>query len=509
MGFRAKVFIQVLRKRVLLRAGAQLGRKGDQVGKVIVGKPRGVGAPALFHPGAQRRKESVQRRHRPGQEVGLILLVLERRAEQFTEEGWVNLRAAVVMRADVTQIGAVGQGVLGNDIDIAAVEFLVLQRLAVVGGETLTEDGVGRAEAARIGATVKHRVLRHLRIKRFAVRPLERRCKHIMAEPVAEPVVALVAGVPVRQAGVKRHGGKEGQRNQQRAALPIDNERDHECQCDGHQQKVGVDRQTVLVPGKGPTDPIRQIGEADRAGGAKVMLARRIPEAKQGQHYPDNATRQAPKPKLLIVGGHEGCRQGQAVADQTGHNRMGRAQKDLDKVGGGLVRRRIEQNYQQAAKEDIHGSEGDEPGALALLHLEEEHEGHQRDEHVNPGELRGGAFDQHAQLAEEPARLGDQVGRVGLFVLAAADRMEEPFHCPGVTPLHRRICHARNGHIKVERNPQHPQPGHDQHRLPVSPQALSPGGQPHAGYQRPDPDGIEEEQESGLGPDVVEHVVAG
>ena len=39
LGFRAKVLIQVLRKRVLLRAGAQLGRKGDQVGKVLIGKP--------------------------------------------------------------------------------------------------------------------------------------------------------------------------------------------------------------------------------------------------------------------------------------------------------------------------------------------------------------------------------------------------------------------------------------------------------------------------------------
>ena len=63
------------------------------------------------------------------------------------------------------------------------------------------------------------------------------------------------------------------------------------------------------------------------------MLARRIPEAKHGQHDRHDAPCQAPKPELLIMGGHEGCRQGQAVADQAGYNRMGRAQEDLDEVG--------------------------------------------------------------------------------------------------------------------------------------------------------------------------------
>ena len=263
--------------------------------------------------------------------------------------------------------------------------------------EALAEDGVGRAETAGIGAAVEHRVFGHLRIERFAVRALERRGEHVMAEPVAEPVVALVAVEPVGQAGVKRHGGKEPQRDEQRAALAIDHEREDERQRDGHQQQVGVDGQAVLIRGKGPGDPVRQLGEADHAGGTKVMLARRIPEAKQGQHHRDNAARQAPKPELLVMGRHEGGRQGQAIADQAGDDRMGGAQEDLDEVGRGLVGRGIEQHHQQPAQADVHGGEGDDPGALALLHLEEEHEGHQRDKQVHPGELVGGAFDQHAQ----------------------------------------------------------------------------------------------------------------
>ncbi len=68
------------------------------------------------------------------------------------------------------------------------------------------------------------------------------------------------------------------------------------------------------------------------------MLAGRIPEAKQGQHHRDNAPGQAPQPEFLVMGGHEGGGQGQAVADQARHDRMGRAQEDLDEVGRGLVR---------------------------------------------------------------------------------------------------------------------------------------------------------------------------
>ena len=209
------------------------------------------------------------------------------------------------------------------------------------------------------------------------------------------------------------------------------------------------------------------------------------------------------------MGGHEGSRQRQAVADQAGDDRVRGAEKDLDEVGGGLVGRGVEQHHQQPAQADIHGRKGDDPGPLALLHLEEEDEGHQRDEQIHPGELIGGAFDEHAQLAQEPPRFSDQVGRVGLFVLAAADGMEEPFHRAGIAPLHRRIGHARNRHVEVERNPQHPEPGHDQDRLPVGPQALGPDGQPDAGDERTDADGVEEEQQPRLGPDVVEHVVAG
>ena len=53
LGLRAEILVEVFRERVLLRARTQLGREGGQVDEVLVRKPRGVGAPALFHPVAQ------------------------------------------------------------------------------------------------------------------------------------------------------------------------------------------------------------------------------------------------------------------------------------------------------------------------------------------------------------------------------------------------------------------------------------------------------------------------
>ena len=66
-----------------------------------------------------------------------------------------------------------------------------------------------------------------------------------------------------------------------------------------------------------------------------------------------------------------------------------------------------------------------------------------------------------------------------------------------------------NGHVEVEGNAQHPEPGHDQDRLPVGSQAFGADGQPDAGDEGADADGVEEEQQPRLGADVVEHVVAG
>ena len=94
--------------------------------------------------------------------------------------------------------------------------------------------------------------------------------------------------------------------------------------------------------------------ELDCAGGTKVMLARRIPEAKHGQHDRHDAPCQAPKPELLIMGGHEGCRQGQAVADQAGKKTLMRSAEALSGVGLSRTINRPPRNTYMAVREMSH-----------------------------------------------------------------------------------------------------------------------------------------------------------
>src|SRR5205823_220021 len=139
----------------------------------------------------------------------VIPLALLCRAEKFLEERRINLRAAVVMRADVIEIRAVRQGVLRDDINIAAVKVLVLQRLAFVRDEALAKNRVRRTETTRVRAAVQYRILGHLRVQRLAVRPFERWREHIMAEPIPKPMSALLIVRPVRHDGVDWHQGEK------------------------------------------------------------------------------------------------------------------------------------------------------------------------------------------------------------------------------------------------------------------------------------------------------------
>ena len=88
---------------------------------------------------------------------------------QFAEERRVLLVAAEVLRAQVIQVGAVRQRVLGDDINVAPVKFLVLLRLAIMRDKTFAENDVSRAETARVRAAKKNGVTRHLRINELGL----------------------------------------------------------------------------------------------------------------------------------------------------------------------------------------------------------------------------------------------------------------------------------------------------------------------------------------------------
>src|SRR5439155_11976739 len=104
-------------------------------------EPGSEGAAALFDARAQSLKVVVERHDGASQQVGgIVLLALLARPEQLLEKRRVWLRAAIVLGADVIQVGAIGQRGLGDDIDVAAIKMLVLGRLAIVRDEALAED---------------------------------------------------------------------------------------------------------------------------------------------------------------------------------------------------------------------------------------------------------------------------------------------------------------------------------------------------------------------------------
>ena len=80
-------------------------------------------------------------------------------------------------------------------------------------------------------------------VGQFAIRSEEWRGEHVMSEPVTEPVVPLFAMRPVAQAGIQGHGGEEGQRDQHRAAIAVEEQREKKDERDRHQNQVGVNGQ--------------------------------------------------------------------------------------------------------------------------------------------------------------------------------------------------------------------------------------------------------------------------
>src|SRR5207248_652412 len=135
-------------------------------------------------------------------------------------------RAAIVLRADVTEIGPVSQRVLRDQVYVAPVEHRVLLRLLTRWNETLAKDHVSRIEPAWIGPAEEHSIAIHFGIDQISARLLhelfpqllvvtelsigrfEWRREHVMSEVIAKIVAALFVILPVREDRVSRHHRK-------------------------------------------------------------------------------------------------------------------------------------------------------------------------------------------------------------------------------------------------------------------------------------------------------------
>ena len=291
---RANVLIEVLGNGILLRTGSKLCGQGRQVREIGFHEPGRISPPLLLDLFTPPREKPIQWSD-------------QSRVEELAEERRVNLGAAVVVRADEIQIRVIGQRVLCDDSNVAPVEFLVFLRLAIVRRETFRIDDVLRAEASRVSATEEDRVLGHLGIDWLAVFLGERRAEHVVAEPITEPVIALLAVEPMIQASREGHEGEKAEHDQQRAAPAIERQRANERQRDGHQQEIGENGQTELIlleglsnpvgrfrnahPETGPTVPAEVTGPA---GAPEIILAGCVHKAVESQQQGGGAARQAP-----------------------------------------------------------------------------------------------------------------------------------------------------------------------------------------------------------------------
>src|SRR5207248_593402 len=118
---------------------------------------------------------------------------------------------------DVVEVGRVGESVLGDHVNVAAVEGLIFARLAIVRSEAFAKYHIGRAKAARIGAAEENGVARHFRKKRLVIGAFKWRLEHVMAEPVAEHMTVLIAFEPMSETGVE---GKENKKAEGDAESP-------------------------------------------------------------------------------------------------------------------------------------------------------------------------------------------------------------------------------------------------------------------------------------------------
>ena len=113
------------------------------------------------------------------------------RTVRFLKERWIMLRTAIVLRADVIQVCPIREGVLGDDINVAPIKFLIFNRLFFVRNKAIAENHVGGTKTAGISPAEENSVFRHLRIQWLAIRAFEWRSEHIVAKPITKPVVAL------------------------------------------------------------------------------------------------------------------------------------------------------------------------------------------------------------------------------------------------------------------------------------------------------------------------------
>ena len=241
--------------------GKRIGRLAEfagqrvQIQKIFVREERTPDATIFLNGLTDAGEKPVKGRRGARHDIsGPVLLALGGAAQDFLKERRVEasylLGAAMVVGADVIQIGAVGEGILGDDVHVSAVKFWVAG-LAIRRGEALGKHHVSRTKASRIGAAVQNRIAGHFWIDWLAVLAFERRAEHVVPKPVAKQVVALFVVGPMRHVRLKRHQGEDSQGKGEGCTVFPEHQAGEEEQGQAEQQKVGQHRHGELPGRKG------------------------------------------------------------------------------------------------------------------------------------------------------------------------------------------------------------------------------------------------------------------
>src|SRR5690606_15471893 len=165
-----------------------------------------------------------------GCSAGFLLLG----AEEIDEEEWILLGASVVVGADVIEVGAIGERVLGNQVDVAAVEV----RVPLFGRRqlALAKDHVGRIEPAGISASKQNGIRGHRRIN------LEWRLEHVVTKPKAEQMAALFIIRPMREDGMDWHHSENPEEYREWCLFPMS----PDC-SDGYKRQTKSEQGVVFI----------------------------------------------------------------------------------------------------------------------------------------------------------------------------------------------------------------------------------------------------------------------
>lgn len=120
------------------------------------------------------------------------------------------------------------------------------------------------------------------------------------------------------------------------------------------------------------------------------------------------------------------AQEGQSVPQKHGNGDVRRREEDARQIAALTVDQGIEQDQQQKGKAGVHGRVAHNPRPLALLHPDEEDEGHERQQQIHQMELVNRSLEIHLQLQQKTERIGKNVAGIRLLVLAAGEGVDEP-----------------------------------------------------------------------------------